>query len=37
MDFKVILGIILAGILSNNIALLEFIGTGAVLENERST
>ena len=37
MDFKVILGIILAGILSNNIALLEFLGTGAVLENERST
>ena len=37
MDFKVILGIILAGILSNNIALLEFLGTGAVIENERST
>ena len=37
MDFKVILGIILAGILSNNIALLEFLGTGAVLENERSS
>ena len=37
MEFKVILGIILAGILSNNIALLEFLGTGAVLENERST
>lgn len=37
MEFKAILGIILAGILSNNIALLEFLGTGAVLENERST
>ncbi len=32
-----ILGILLAGILSENIALLEFLGTGAVLENERST
>ena len=37
MEFKVILGIILAGILSDNIALLEFLGTGAVLENERPT
>lgn len=37
MDFKIILGIILAGILSNNYALLHFLGTGAVLENERST
>jgi len=37
MDFKVILGIILAGILSNNYALLHFLGTGAVLENERSS
>ena len=37
MEFKAILGIILAGILSNNIALFEFLGTGAVLENERST
>ena len=36
MDFKVILGIVLAGILSNNYALLHFLGTGAVLENERS-
>ncbi len=37
MEFKIILGIILAGILSNNYALLHFLGTGAVLENERST
>lgn len=37
MDFKTILAVILAGILSNNIALLEFLGTGAVLENERSS
>ena len=37
MDFKIILGILLAGILSNNYALLHFLGTGAVLENERST
>lgn len=37
MTFEVILGIVLAGILSENIALLEFLGTGAVLENERST
>ncbi len=37
MTFKVILGILLAGILSNNYALKEFLGTGAVLENERPT
>ena len=37
MTFQIILGILLAGILSENIALLEFLGTGAVLENERST
>jgi len=37
MDFKIILGIVLAGILSNNYALLHFLGTGAVLENERSS
>ena len=37
MTFQAILGILLAGILSDNIALLEFLGTGAVLENERST
>ncbi len=37
MTFNVILGIILAGILSDNYALLHFLGTGAVLENERPT
>lgn len=37
MEFKVILGILLAGILSNNYAFLHFLGTGAVLENERPT
>ena len=37
MTFEVILGIILAGILSNNYPLLHFLGTGAVIENERST
>ena len=37
MELKVIFGIILAGILSNNYALLHFLGTGAVLENERSS
>ena len=37
MELNVILGILLAGILSNNYALLHFLGTGAVLENERST
>ena len=37
MTFQIILGIILAGILSNNYALLHFLGTGAVLENERSS
>lgn len=37
MSVKIILGILLAGILSNNYALLHFLGTGAVLENERST
>ena len=37
MDFEIILGILLAGILSNNYALLHFLGTGAVIENERST
>ena len=36
MTFEVILGILLAGILSNNYPLLHFLGTGAVLENERS-
>ena len=37
MTFNVIMGIVLAGILSNNYALLHFLGTGAVLENERSS
>lgn len=37
MEFNVILGILLAGLLSNNYALLHFLGTGAVLENERSS
>ena len=37
MTFKIILGIVLAGILSENYALLHFLGTGAVLENERSS
>ena len=37
MTFDVIMGIILAGILSENYALLHFLGTGAVIENERST
>ena len=37
MTIQIILGIVLAGILSNNYALLHFLGTGAVLENERST
>lgn len=37
MTPKIILGILLAGILSNNYALLHFLGTGAVLENERSS
>ena len=32
-----ILGILLAGLLSDNYALLHFLGTGAVMENERST
>ena len=37
MNFEIIIGILLAGILSNNYALLHFLGTGAVLENERSS
>ncbi len=36
-SIQVILGIILAGVLSNNYALLHFLGTGAVIENERPT
>ena len=37
MELNVIFGILLAGILSNNTALLHFLGTGAVIENERTT
>ena len=36
MTFKIILGILLAGFLSDNYALLHFLGTAAVVENERS-
>ena len=36
MTFEIIIGILLAGILSNNYALLHFLGTGSVIENERS-
>ena len=34
---QMIFGILLAGLLSDNYALLHFLGTGAVMENERST
>ena len=37
MTFEMILGILLASIFSENIALIECLGTGAVLENERSS
>lgn len=37
MTPQIILGIILASILSNNYALIECLGTGAVIENDRST
>ena len=37
MTFEIIIGILLAGILSNNYALLHFLGTGAVIENDRSS
>ena len=37
MSFEIILGILLASIFSGNIALIECLGTGAVLENERSS
>ena len=36
MTFGMILTILFAGFLSNNYALLHFLGTGAVIENERS-
>ena len=37
MTFEIILGILLTSIFSENIALIECLGTGAVLENERSS
>ncbi len=37
LTFEMILGILLAGLLSDNYALLHFLGTGTVIENERST
>lgn len=37
MSFEMILTILFAGFLSNNYALLHFLGTGAVIENERSS
>ncbi len=36
LTFEMILGILLAGLLSDNYALIHFLGTGAVIENERS-
>ena len=36
MSVKIILGILLAGFLSNNYAILHFLGTGAVIENNRT-
>lgn len=36
MTVEMILGILLAGLLSENYAILHFLGTGAVIENERS-
>ena len=37
MDMKIILGILLTSIFSKNFALIERLGTGAVLETERSS
>jgi electron transport complex protein RnfA len=37
LTVEMIFGILLAGLLSDNYALLHFLGTGAVMENERST
>ena len=37
MTFEIILGILIAGIITNNFALIEMLGTGAVIENERSS
>ena len=36
MSFEIIVAILLAGILSHNYALTDFLGTGAVIENHRS-
>ena len=37
MSLDAILGIFLAGLLSNNYAIMHFLGTGAVIENKRSS
>ena len=37
MTLELIFGILLAGLLSDKYALLDFLGTGAVIENERTT
>lgn len=37
MDLNTIIAVLLAGIITNNYALIEFLGTGAVIENERSS
>ena len=37
LDFNTVLAILLASIFTENIALIECLGTGAVLENERSS
>ena len=36
MTFEMVLTILFAGFLSNNYALLHFLGTASVIENERS-
>ena len=37
MDFNTIIAILIAGIITQNYALIDFLGTGAVIENERSS
>lgn len=37
MDLNTIIAIFVLGIITNNYALIEFLGTGAVIENERSS
>jgi electron transport complex protein RnfA len=37
MELTTIIAIFVAGIITNNFALIEFLGTGAVIENERSS